>query len=217
LNNTVGKFESSPSVEARMRSFEDSNEKMLWPEKRDRDSVLGDKVPGMVDRTTSQSFLRVSRGYIPPPLDPLLGLGERFLPAAFRGGGIDIGPIPTGTPVNLLASLNVLSEDPDPAKRAEYEGKALKRVGRMLADLKKLPPNATDEQAKQVLGNLVNPMLELSKCPDMIVNRGHYFGTGYLEPAEQADPALRAQAITDRGPRLSDSDKQALIEFLKTF
>jgi hypothetical protein len=208
LNNTVGKFESSPSVEARMRSFEDSIEKMLWPEKRDRDSVLGDKVPGMIDRTTSQSYLKVSRGYVPPPLEPLLGLGERFLPAAFRGRGIDMGPIPAGTPVNLLASLNLLSEDPDPAKRAEYEEKALNLVGRILIDLKKLTPNAADDQARQVLANLVDPLLELSKCPDMVVNRGHYFGTGYVEPGD-------LHPIGE--PGLSDKDKRALIEFLKTF
>ena len=208
LNNTVGKFESSPSVEARMRSFDDSIEKMLWPEKRDRDSVLGDKVPGMIDRTTSESYLRVARGYVPTPLEPLLGVGERILPAAFSGGGIEIGPIPAGTPVNLLASLNVLSEDPDPMKRAEYEGKALKLVGQMLSDLKKLPPNATGEQAKQVLANLVDPLLELSKCPDMVVNRGHYFGTGYVEPGD----------LHPLGePGLSDKDKRALIEYLKTF
>ena len=44
-------------------------------------------------------------------------------------------------------------------------------------------------------------MLELSKCPDFVVNRGHYFGTGYLA----GEPAL------------SDDDKHALIGFLKTF
>jgi hypothetical protein len=208
LNNSVGKFESSPSVEARMRSFQDSIEKMLWPEKREPDSVLGAKVPGMMDRTTSQSFLMVSRGYIPDPLEPLLGIGARLLPSAFGSSGIQVGPIPAGTPVSLLASLNVLSEDPDPAKRAEYEGKAAKLFGRMIGDLKKLPANATDEQARQVLANLVDPMLELSKCPDFVINRGHYFGTGYTEPGD-------LHPIGE--PGLEDKDKRALIEFLKTF
>jgi hypothetical protein len=208
LNNSVGKFESSPSVEGRMRSFADSIEKMLWPEKRERDSVLGAAVPGTIDRTTSPSFLRVARGYIPTPLEPLLGLGERLLPAAFSGGGIEIGPIPAGTPVNLLASLNVLSEDPDPVKKAQYEGKALKLVGRMIDDLKKLGANATGDQARQAFANLVDPLLELSKCPDLVVNRGHYFGTGYVEPGD----------LHPLGePGLSEQDKRALIEFLKTF
>ena len=32
---------------------------------------------------------------------------------------------------------------------------------------------------------LVRPLLELSKCPDFVVNRGHYFGTSVFkeEPA----------------------------------
>ena len=39
-NNTVGPFEWSPSVEARMRSFEASIEQMLWPERREKDRVV---------------------------------------------------------------------------------------------------------------------------------------------------------------------------------
>ena len=41
-----------------------------------------------------------------------------------------------------------------------------------------------------------------------MVNRGHYFGTGYVEPGD-ANPL--------KEPALSDPDKRALIEFLKTF
>ena len=54
LNNTVGQFDPSPSVEARLDSFDDGIEQMLWPEKRDKDPVLGDKVPGIIDRTTAR-------------------------------------------------------------------------------------------------------------------------------------------------------------------
>ena len=46
----------------------------------------------------------------------------------------------------------------------------------------------------------MDPLLELSTCPDFVVNRGHYFGTDAF--AEE--------------PGLSDDDKRALIEFLKT-
>ena len=55
--------------------------------------------------------------------------------------------------------------------------------------------------ARKAFANLVQPMLELNKCPDFIVNRGHYFGTSYF----------------NEEPGLSDQDKRALIEFLKTF
>jgi hypothetical protein len=207
LNNSLGKFEESGSVEARMRSFNDSIEKLLWPDKRDRDSVLGAKIPGLMDRTTQPSYLRVSAGYLPAFLQPMLGLGERYLPWLFGDHGIEIGPIPAGTPVNLIANLNVLSESPDAAERAGYQGKVLGLLLKVKSDLRNLPKDATDEQARQVLGNLVDPMLELSKCPDFVVNRGHYFGTGYAEPGDAAPLGE---------PGLSDQDKRALIEFLKT-
>src|SRR5712671_3071874 len=57
LNNSVGTFDPSPSVQARMKVFQDSIEKMLWPEKRDRDTLIPDKVPGLIDRTTETSYI----------------------------------------------------------------------------------------------------------------------------------------------------------------
>jgi hypothetical protein len=42
-------------------------------------------------------------------------------------------------------------------------------------------------------------LLELSKCPDLIVNRGHYFGTSSFQEE----------------PGLSDDNKRALIEYLE--
>ena len=104
LNNQIGKFDPSPSVEARLGSFNDSIEKLLWPEKRDKDKVLGDKVPGLIDRTTETSYLRVPAGYLPDTLQDLRGPLQRYLPWLFADSGIEIGPIPAGTPVNLLSN-----------------------------------------------------------------------------------------------------------------
>ena len=50
------------------------------------------------------------------------------------------------------------------------------------------------DKLRAVFKDLVDPLLAVSKCPDLIVNRGHLFGTV-----------------------LPDQDKRALIEFLKTF
>jgi hypothetical protein len=47
---------------------------------------------------------------------------------------------------------------------------------------------------------LVDPLIAVSKCPDYVVNRGHYFGTDYFKEE----------------PGLGEGDKRALIEFLKT-
>lgn len=201
LNNSVGKFNEQPSVDARMDSFNDSIHKMLWPEGRDKDSVLPDKLPGVVDRTTAQCYLRVPLGYVPDYLKPLLGWGQRLFPNLYGNDSIEIGPIPTGTPVGLISNLNLLADDSDLAGKVDHDVKVLNLLLKIKHDLGNLPHNASDEQARQVLHNLVGPLMSLSKCPDYVVNRGHYFGTDKL-PEETP---------------LSDDDKNALIEFLKTF
>ena len=65
---------------------------------------------------------------------------------------------------------------------------------RLLERLHRLGGNATSAQARAAFADMVDPLLELSKCPDLVINRGHMFGG-----------------------TLSDQDKLALIEFLKTF
>ena len=201
LNNSVGTFNPSPSVEARLASFQDSIEKMLWPERRDKDTVLGDKVPGLIDRTTATSFLRIPSGYVPDNLKGVLGFAERTFPKLFGEGGIEIGPIPAGTPVALLSNLNLLADSSDLAGRVDHDAKILALVTKIKHDLAALPKDASDEEGRKILANLVEPLMSLSKCPDYVVNRGHYFGTDKFQEE----------------PGLSDSDKRALIEFLKTF
>lgn len=200
LNNSVGSFEWSPSVDSRIKSFQNSIEQMLWPEKRDRDSVLGDKVPGLIDRTTTTSYLRVAAGYLPDSIKNISGPLHQLLPNVFGSDGIQIGPIPAGTPVDLLTNLELVSDDGDLHQKAQTEAKVLDVVRRVKHDLESLPPNATDEQARAVFVNLVGPLMDASKCPDYVVNRGHYFGTDKFSEE----------------PGLSDDDKHALIEFLKT-
>ncbi len=200
LNNSVGRFDPSPSVAARMRSFQDSIEQMLWPERRERDPVLGAKVPGVIDRTTAPSFLRVPAGYLPEHLRPLIPPLHRWFPALFGEDGLEIGPLPTGTPVGLIANLTVALESDNAVERVRHDAKLLKLLLKAKHDLKKLPRHPSDAQARAVFKNLVPDLLELSKCPDFVVNRGHYFGTG---------------AFTEE-PGLGDEDKRALIEFLKT-
>jgi hypothetical protein len=199
LNNSVGPFDPSPSVEARMGVFQASIEQMLWPERRAKDAVLGDKIPGMIDRTTATSYLTIPSGYQPPFLSGAFGgVLHNWFPAIFDGDDIRIGPIPAGTPVDLLANLQLLPEGDDPVAHA---AKITALAIDLIHDLKALPPNASDADAAKVFANLVPRFMELSKCPDFIVNRGHYFGTNK----------------GDELPGLTDADKSALIAFLKTF
>ncbi|HEY3911447.1 MAG TPA: hypothetical protein VGM07_16390 [Stellaceae bacterium] len=193
LNNSVGKFEASPSVQSRMASFQDSITQMLWPQKRDQDPVLGSKIPGVIDRTTATSWLRIPTGYLPDAIKASRAVLNLAVPV-FDQKGIEIGPIPKGTPVDLLANFDPLSESPKLADRLAHDKQVVAVVFKLAHDLRALPKNATDEQARGIFANVGEQLFALSKCPDYVVNRGHYFGT-----------------------QLSDADKNALIAYLKTF
>jgi hypothetical protein len=140
---------------------------------------------------------------VPETLRPASAKLHKLLPTLFGAdGSITIGPFPKGLPVNLLSNLQPLSESDHLIDRVRHT----EDLVQLLVDLKlyllTLPSNATDEQKVSAIGRKMgSALLALNKCPDFEVNRGHYFGTGMV-PGE---------------PALSDSDKRALIEFLKTF
>ena len=174
VNNSLGEFVNDPSVAGRMRSFESSIGQLLWPETR---------VP-FVARTTATSELRLSVKHLEPPLDKIVGVFSRL----FGNGIIEIGPIPAGTPIGLLASLDVN----DPTRHAELRS----LVPALIKAFAKIKTRRLDErEASELLKMKIAPrLLKLSKCPDFVLNRGHEFGS-----------------------ELSDADKRALIEFIKTF
>ena len=203
-NNTVGHFEWSPAVDARMRSFEDSIEQMLWPEKREKDPLFANENGpgvGFIDRTTVDSYVEIPEAYIPDQLRGLVGLGHRLFPFLVGGSGysVKIGPFPKGMPVNLLVSMDLVGTDLSDQERVEHNQRLLTLLTRMKRELKE------SRDLGATLKNLVDEMLALSKCKDFVVNKGHYFGTSQFQSMEPGEPGL------------SDSDKRALIAFLKTF
>jgi len=215
LNNALGPFSGDPSVQGRMKVFDASIEQLLWPEKRAHDDILGDKVPGVIDRTTERSQITIPTGFVPDALKPMEGFLHRWMPwLVSAGGDVTIGPAPKQMPVNLIANLQPLAENPDPVAKAEHAAKVLRLLLRLKSDLASVPAGATDDQLHKTYANLVKPMLELSKCPDFVVNRGHYFGTAEFN--NQGGLSADEQAY-GREPELSDEDKRALIAFLKTF
>ena len=177
-NNSVGKFEASPAIEARVATFQDGLEQLLWPEKREKDEKLGDKLPGRIERTTAVSRLRVPARMVPAELAGVLEPSWKSLFGFSPPQAFEIGPIPAGTPVSLLANLDLLSEKAVP----------------LLLRLKKELKSEAD------FAKFVDPLFELSTCPDFVVNRGHYFGTGL-----------------DGQRPLTDQQKKDLIEFLNMF
>jgi mono/diheme cytochrome c family protein len=170
-NNSVGLFNGNPSIRGRIEAFQDAIEKLLWPDKRlGRDSIW---------RTGAESVLEVPGELIPEEIRQLLGK-EIDSDGVFR-----LGPIPKGMPINLLANIDPLA---DSAQLAELALKIRKVLGEVRDQ--HLDADATRLLMKRELA----PMLfKLNKCPDLIEDRGHPFGTD-----------------------LADDDKRALIEFLKT-
>ena len=169
-NNALGEFTGDPSVSGRINAFNDAIEKMLWPDRRLNKASIW--------RTSQECHLQVQLAALPEPLRTLLK------PHADPDGYYRLGPIPEGTPVSLLGNID---PETDPAELLALCLKIKKAL--LKIKLEKLDSAA----AKEVLKTEVAPALfKVSKCPDLIEDRGHYFGSD-----------------------LPDADKRALIEFLK--
>ena len=106
-----------------------------------------------------------------------------------KSQSLKLGPIPEGTPINLVANTNL---DPGLSlgvKRVEL----INAIIDTLWTIKK--QNLNDEQVKALMSTkLVPKFLALNKCPDFYEDKGHELGRSL--PLE---------------------DKRALIELLKTF
>jgi hypothetical protein len=164
-NNALGKFTGDPSVAGRIEAFNDAVEKLFWPEKR-----LG---KASIWRTQNECYLHLRKEFVPKSLQAL----------ADKDGYIKIGPIPKGTPINLIANLEPNFE--------QLNVLALK-IGDALVKIH--AQNLSPKESTAELLKTVPELIAANKCPDFIEDKGHYFGTD-----------------------LTDSDKRALIEFLKTF
>jgi hypothetical protein len=176
-NNELGEHTHDPSVAGRMRAFNSAVEQLLWPEKR--------RGARSVNRTSVDSYLQIPTPYLP---DFLKSLGD-------DDGFLRLGPVPAGTPIKLLANLDLTLESArlDAADAAKVA--RLANLGRKVKNslLRIELQNLNQQQRTEVLRELTPDLLALSKCPDFIEDKGHYFGT-----------------------TLPDGDKRALIEYLKT-
>jgi len=90
-------------------------------------------------------------------------------------------------------SMDFTGADLPPDQAREQRKKLL----HLAIDIKKALRDRKDIFSDQVIAK---QMLAMSKCPDYVINKGHYFGTSFQ---------------TEETP-LSDDDKRALIGFLKT-
>jgi hypothetical protein len=215
LNNSVGLFNQDPSVAGRLAAFESGIEQMLMLRPRDMDSELGPLAGGWIDRTTTQSYFFIPKSFV-PQAPGRAGAAETKLLASLvnADGDMVIGPIPQGMPVSLLANLQLLAESSNPVDIFNHYRQVLAAIAQLKRTLARIPPGTTGPQLRAYFAPMRAPLMALSKCPDFVVNRGHYFGTAEFNNTTGLTPAERAW-----GPRpvLSDADRRALIAFLKTF
>ena len=156
-NNTLGKFTGDPSIAGRLDAYNDAAEKLLWPEKR-----LG---KASIWRTQNECNLHLRKEFVPKPLQAL----------ADSDGYLKLGPIPKGTPINLLANL-----EPDLGDLATLQLSLNKALLAIHAR------NLSPEEARVELLKTVPQLLAANKCPDFIEDEGHYFGTDLPDDDKRA-------------------------------
>jgi hypothetical protein len=214
LNNTVGPFNGDPSVKGRMEAFDAAIKQMLWPETRARDPELADAVDGWIDRTDARSFVIIPNYYVERVREHVGPIARRAIDKLVdEGGFLKIGPIPKGMPVNLLANLQPLAETKTPSELVRHYDQLFGLLLKIKLDVATAPSTADDNELRKHFADLRDDLLALNKCPDFVVNRGHYFGTAQFN--ETSDLTEDEKAFGTE-PVLSDADKNALIEYLKT-
>ena len=214
LNNTVGPFNPQPSVDARMQSFRASINEMLFPATRALDPKLGARAEGWIDRTEGQPKLFIPKSYL-SDLPPLLTDRDRGLLKQLldENGDLELGPIPGGMPINLLASLQPLAESKDPKVIAgHYHDLIIALVELKKALIRIKGRTLSDEQLRKEFAGLRGPLMKLSKCPDFVVNRGHYFGTEFFNWGRTPDERSWGEEKA-----LTPAERRALIAYLTTF
>lgn len=117
-------------------------------------------------------FLRTLGRWLPRSIFIALTLASLAVAVFARGfvagehGGISLGPIPRGTPVNLIMNMN--PEAPP--------GKLLRGATALLRAIH-LSDQESGEEAKLKMfeAEAGQALLEASKCPDFVLDRGHWF------------------------------------------
>jgi mono/diheme cytochrome c family protein len=207
-NNSVGIFTGDPSVRGRLAAFDDAIHKLLYPQDRDG--------PKSIKKTTTRSYLNIRLAVLggaaleklrsfKPKLPELPGfkLPELFTIAEdeslkeipglseLERQSIKIA-VPAGTPINLLANINV--SDPEKRLAAVLAYLVYASQTDIAAEVSKAPIVGKElaKAAEKLAAGAMDELLKLSEYPDLIEDHGHEYG------------AL-----------LSDDDKKALIEYLK--
>jgi hypothetical protein len=192
-----------PCVANRMKQFDKSIRQMLNPLTRRTDTVTQVPVPGYIYRTSAPACLVIPPGYMVSYLPSwerhFAGLLHWAAPWMFdSNGGIALGPLPTGFPINALANTK-LAPDNDDAKPANLYWQLVKATPTLFSAFKKMggkcspeeladPETEANSEAAVRDTGMIDTLVGLSKCSDYVVNRGHYFGADL--PADDKDALI---------------------------
>src|SRR3954452_16343991 len=95
IDPTSGALRGKVDVASRMKAFQDGIEKMLWIKPRGT----------LVWKTTKKSTINVPVAYLPDFLQDVKRNHSELYDAATDS--LRLGPIPAGTPINLIANTNL--------------------------------------------------------------------------------------------------------------
>ena len=169
------------SVAARMKAFQDGIEKMLWIKDRGK----------LIWTTSKTSTINVPLAYLEKPVQDIIRAAAVLHPDLVdkEKDAFVLGPIPKGTPINLLSNVNL-----DPG--LDLASKRIALYNALIATLIQIKAKHLNDAAALDLmkQNVVPKLLDVNKCPDFYEDKGHEFGR-----------------------ELPMADKRALIELLKTF
>ena len=169
------------SVAGRMKAFQDGIEKMLWIKDRGK----------LIWTTSKTSTINIPLAYLEKPVQDIIRLAAVLHPDLIDKDkdAFVLGPIPKGTPINLLSNVNLDAGGDLAAKRIALYKALIDTLLRIKAG------HLSDAAALDLMKkNVVPALLEVNKCPDFYEDKGHEFGK-----------------------TLPLADKKALIELLKTF
>ena len=187
-NNALGKFTGDPSVKGRVEALQRRGRKAARPKRGSVAIPFGAQGRVRASGADGHPSPRPASG-APPPRQtrqarPLQG--HRPGRVRWHQQVLRIGRIPAGTPINLIANI-------DPDRDWRELARLLVKIKATVAEVALKNPGP--EETRQLLRDrLASDLFAAYKCPDLITDRGHEFGT-----------------------ELPDDDKRALIEYLKTF
>jgi len=133
-NNSLGKFDDRGTVEGRMASFDDSIRKLLNPDLRGEPqragevkvqytSIYGDKIPGLVDVLTADSYIKIPIKFV-----PFLLKSAVFKTILANGGSFEevdgefvVNYSKEALEKPVVAANEVFKKDKDKRKVAQYD------------------------------------------------------------------------------------------------